>query len=486
MFPQWSLDEIILVDNAVYSFGFQLDNGIPILSYIQGKDDSQLLYLKEYLMLIREKNIIKDLKKTFTTRQLSDVDLDSFVDFYAEEDIDDDNFDILDQMFPYANMMRGKAQSFNHSTLITRHKFSIDVGSHSNHTEEEIKSGPSSQESEEMIFRVKSNNVYTEQLIQNNEIDDLYNNLQRTSLRTSDIKPKKKKKPKHTLSTLTLSKQHKSWYQRPQDMFDDTKVTGPIQLDIFSNDNSTKEETNNSKKVHKRKTKKVRHRTMKQYNLGISCADVNRDLDNEGEQAEQINLFSKNSSGDLYSSDEDKIGAYVSSNSCPMLNKNLYVSTTGPKTSTFKAQKEEHFSKSAQLYNKRNSSPISNNSMREEFKTSEKDIGKRKYSTSSESSDGDLERGEDLTTPSSSKNQMSRLSSSETNQLDSKNSAVHIITPFEKVIEVKEGEECSPTYKRSNMRRDSLTEDLDGLKVFFTRTNNQKRDSAGLRKSDNE
>lgn len=233
MFAQWSLDEIILVDNAVYSFGFQLDNGIPILSYYQGKDDSQLLYLKEYLMLIREKNIIKDLKKTFTTSELSDVDLDSFVDFYAEEDIDDDNFDILDQMFPYANMMRGKAQSFNHSKLMTQHKFSIDVVSHSNHTEEGIKSGPSSQKSEEMIFRVKSDNVYTEQLIQNNEIDDLYNNLQRTSLRTSDIKPKKKKKPKHTLSTLSLSKQHKSWYQRPQDMLDDTKVTGPIQLDMF-------------------------------------------------------------------------------------------------------------------------------------------------------------------------------------------------------------------------------------------------------------
>jgi hypothetical protein len=166
--------------------------------------------------------------------------------------------------------------------------------------------------------------------------------------------------------------------------------------------------------------------------------------------------------------------------------KNLYVSTSGPKTSTFKAQREEHFSKSAKFEKKRNSSPISNNSMGEEFKTAEKDIGKRKYSTSSESSDGDLERAEDLTTASNSKNQMSRMSSSETNHPDSKNNACYIVTPFEKVIEVKEGEECSPVYNRSSMRRDSLTEDLDGLKVFFTRTNNQKRDSAGLRKSDNE
>jgi hypothetical protein len=268
-------------------------------------------------------------------------------------------------------------------------------------------------------------------------------------------------------------------------MLDDTKVTGPIQLDIFSNDNSSKEETSTSQKVRKYRTKK-KHRTMKQYKLGLTCADVNRDPENEGEQAEQINLFAKMSSGDLNSSDEDKSGTYYSTNSCPLLNKNLYVSTPGLKTSTFKAQREEHFSKSAQFNNKRNSSPISNNSMGEEFKTAEKDIGKRKYSTSSDSSEGDLERGEDLTTASNSKNQMSRMSSSETNHPDSKNSAAHIVTPFEKVIEVKEGEECSPVHKRSNMRRDSLTEDLDGLKVFFTRSNNQKRDTAGLRKSDNE
>lgn len=274
-------------------------------------------------------------------------------------------------------------------------------------------------------------------------------------------------------------------------MLDENKVTSPIPLDIYSNGNSSKGESNTSKKIPKIKTKK-KHRTMKQYKFGLSVADV-QDPEYEDQPAEKINLFGKTSSGDLYSSDEDKSddksGAYDSTNSCPLVKQNLHVSTAGPTTSTFKMQRQEYFSRSAQFDKKRNSSPLSNHSMGEEFKTAEKDIGKRKYSTSSESSDGDLERGEDLTTASNSKNQMSRMSSSETNHPDSKTNALYIVTPFEKVIEVKEGEECSPVHNRSSMRRDSmrrdsLTEDLDGLKVFFTRSNNQKKDTAGLRKSD--
>ena len=34
-----SLKDIILVDNLVHSFGLQIDNGIPILEYLKGKED---------------------------------------------------------------------------------------------------------------------------------------------------------------------------------------------------------------------------------------------------------------------------------------------------------------------------------------------------------------------------------------------------------------------------------------------------------------
>lgn len=37
------LEHVVLVDNAPYSYMMQLSNGIPILNYIKGKDDDQLV-----------------------------------------------------------------------------------------------------------------------------------------------------------------------------------------------------------------------------------------------------------------------------------------------------------------------------------------------------------------------------------------------------------------------------------------------------------
>ena len=34
---------MVLVDNAGYSFAFQVENGIPILNYYEGRDDKELL-----------------------------------------------------------------------------------------------------------------------------------------------------------------------------------------------------------------------------------------------------------------------------------------------------------------------------------------------------------------------------------------------------------------------------------------------------------
>lgn len=44
------LESVVLVDNAPYSYMMQLANGIPILNYLKGKDDDQLVKLEEYLM----------------------------------------------------------------------------------------------------------------------------------------------------------------------------------------------------------------------------------------------------------------------------------------------------------------------------------------------------------------------------------------------------------------------------------------------------
>lgn len=40
-----NLKDIVIIDNAVYSFGFQLDNGIPILPFYDDKSDEEMLHL---------------------------------------------------------------------------------------------------------------------------------------------------------------------------------------------------------------------------------------------------------------------------------------------------------------------------------------------------------------------------------------------------------------------------------------------------------
>jgi len=44
-----NLSDIVIVDNSLISFAFQLDNGIPILPFYENKKDKELLYLVSYL-----------------------------------------------------------------------------------------------------------------------------------------------------------------------------------------------------------------------------------------------------------------------------------------------------------------------------------------------------------------------------------------------------------------------------------------------------
>lgn len=47
------MKDMIIVDNAVYSFGYQLDNGIPIIPYYDDKEnDEELMHLVYYINCI--------------------------------------------------------------------------------------------------------------------------------------------------------------------------------------------------------------------------------------------------------------------------------------------------------------------------------------------------------------------------------------------------------------------------------------------------
>lgn len=64
IFANRNLKDIVLVDNAAYSFGLQIDNGIPIVPYYDNKNDKELKYLSNYLLSnILDCNDVREVNK---------------------------------------------------------------------------------------------------------------------------------------------------------------------------------------------------------------------------------------------------------------------------------------------------------------------------------------------------------------------------------------------------------------------------------------
>jgi CTD small phosphatase-like protein 2 len=59
------LENVLLVDNAPYSYLMQLDNAIPIIPYYRGKDDDELLSLEEYLMKLKDVEDVRPLNREY-------------------------------------------------------------------------------------------------------------------------------------------------------------------------------------------------------------------------------------------------------------------------------------------------------------------------------------------------------------------------------------------------------------------------------------
>ena len=68
---QWDLKDVILIDNSTYSIGIQVDNGFPILSYYDHKEDREMVYLHYFLKRIsREYDFRQKLRNTFWLSKL--------------------------------------------------------------------------------------------------------------------------------------------------------------------------------------------------------------------------------------------------------------------------------------------------------------------------------------------------------------------------------------------------------------------------------
>lgn len=60
IFENRELKDIVLIDNAAYSFANQLDNGIPIIPFEDKKDDTEMLDLLEYLRMLSKKEDVRE------------------------------------------------------------------------------------------------------------------------------------------------------------------------------------------------------------------------------------------------------------------------------------------------------------------------------------------------------------------------------------------------------------------------------------------
>lgn len=54
------LKDLILVDNSVYSFGFQLNNGVPIIPYYNDPTDQELVYLAQYVLSLAQADDVRE------------------------------------------------------------------------------------------------------------------------------------------------------------------------------------------------------------------------------------------------------------------------------------------------------------------------------------------------------------------------------------------------------------------------------------------
>ncbi|CDW87693.1 nli interacting factor-like phosphatase family protein [Stylonychia lemnae] len=79
-----NLKDVVIVDNAVYSFGYQLENGIPILPFYDDKSDEEMLHLIYYLKCISQFDDIREQnKKAFQLRDLENSNINEFLESFC-------------------------------------------------------------------------------------------------------------------------------------------------------------------------------------------------------------------------------------------------------------------------------------------------------------------------------------------------------------------------------------------------------------------
>ena len=88
------MKNMVLVDNAVYSFGAQLRNGIPITPFKENKADIEFIFLKRFLV---ENRNVEDLRVVIERAfyldylvSLDRYDYEKFIEYYDLEEVEEE------------------------------------------------------------------------------------------------------------------------------------------------------------------------------------------------------------------------------------------------------------------------------------------------------------------------------------------------------------------------------------------------------------
>jgi len=69
------LEDIVLVDNNIFSFAFQLENGIPVVPFFDDSSDMELAFLRQYLLehVLSCENVREENSRSFELEKLVEI-----------------------------------------------------------------------------------------------------------------------------------------------------------------------------------------------------------------------------------------------------------------------------------------------------------------------------------------------------------------------------------------------------------------------------
>ena len=88
---QVSLDDILIVDNMIYSFAFNLENGIFINNYLGNKNDMELIHIMDYLNSIKDCDNLRIENEKFYKFNYIYNHIEDFIEYYNSCDSDEDH-----------------------------------------------------------------------------------------------------------------------------------------------------------------------------------------------------------------------------------------------------------------------------------------------------------------------------------------------------------------------------------------------------------